>query len=75
MIQYGVAVLEKDLSFPADCALSWIIWIALNLSIQPYWTTSVVDDFCRRPILIPARLGNVFPNLFLEHHCKDEEHD
>jgi hypothetical protein len=30
MIQYGVAVLEKGLPFPADCALSWIIRVALN---------------------------------------------
>jgi len=28
MIQYGVAVLVKDMPFPADCALSWIIWMA-----------------------------------------------
>ncbi len=28
MIQYGVAVLVKDMPFPADCALSWIIWVA-----------------------------------------------
>ncbi len=28
MIQYGVAVLAKDMPFPADCALSWIIWVA-----------------------------------------------
>ena len=35
MIQYGVAVLEKGLPFPADCALSWIIWVALNPSISP----------------------------------------
>jgi hypothetical protein len=35
MIQYGVAVLEKGLPFPADCALSWIIWVALNPLISP----------------------------------------
>ncbi len=28
MIQYRVAVLEKDMPFPADCALSWIIWVS-----------------------------------------------
>ncbi len=39
MIQTGVAVLEKDLPFPADCALSWIIWVALSPSIVPCWTT------------------------------------
>jgi len=30
MIQYGVAALEKDTPFPAHCALSWIIRVALN---------------------------------------------
>jgi len=30
MPQYGVAALEKDKPFPADCVLSWIIWVALN---------------------------------------------
>ena len=30
MIQYGVAVLVKDMPFPADCALSWIIRAALS---------------------------------------------
>ncbi len=39
MIQTGVAVLEKDLPCPADCALSWIIWVALSPSIQASWTT------------------------------------
>ena len=33
MIQYGVAALEKGLPFSADCALSWIIWVALYPSI------------------------------------------
>ena len=28
MIQYGVATLVKDMPFPVDCALSWIIWVA-----------------------------------------------
>ncbi len=28
MIQYGVTVLAKDMPFPSDCALSWIIWVA-----------------------------------------------
>ncbi len=40
MIQYGVAALEKDMPFPSDCALSWIIRVALNPSILPCWTTS-----------------------------------
>jgi len=30
MSQYGVAVLEKDMPFPADYVLSWTIWVALN---------------------------------------------
>ena len=30
MLQYCVAVLEKDMPFPADCVLSWNIWVALN---------------------------------------------
>ncbi len=30
MPQYGVAALEKDMPFPADCVLSWAIWVALN---------------------------------------------
>ena len=30
IIPYGVAALEKDMPFPADCALSWIIRVALN---------------------------------------------
>jgi len=33
MPQYGVAVLEKDMPFTADCVLSWNIWVALNPSI------------------------------------------
>jgi hypothetical protein len=33
MLQYGVAVLEKDMPFPANCALSWNIWVALNPTI------------------------------------------
>jgi len=39
MIQFGVAALEKDSPFPADCALSWIIWVTLNQSNLPCWTT------------------------------------
>ena len=35
IIQYGVAVLGKDMPFSTDCALSWIIWAALNPSIEP----------------------------------------
>jgi hypothetical protein len=34
MFQYSVAALEKDKPFPAHCALSWNIWLALNPSIQ-----------------------------------------
>jgi len=34
MPQYGVAALEKDMPFPADCVLSWTIWAALNLTLQ-----------------------------------------
>jgi hypothetical protein len=41
MIQYGVAALGKDTPFPADCALSWIIWIALNPLNLPCWTTNL----------------------------------
>jgi hypothetical protein len=33
MLQYGVAVLEKDMPFPANCALSRNIWVALNPTI------------------------------------------
>jgi hypothetical protein len=33
MLQYGVAVLEKDMPFPVNCALSWNIWVALNPTI------------------------------------------
>ena len=33
MLQNGVAVLAKDMPFPADRVLSWIIWLALNTSI------------------------------------------
>ena len=56
MIQYGVAALVKDMpsqvvfcAIPtgkhengatADCALSWIIRVALNPSNHPGWTTS-----------------------------------
>jgi len=40
MTQYGVAVLEKGLPFPADCALSWIIRVALNPSISPRRSTN-----------------------------------
>jgi len=32
--QYGVAGLEKDMPFSAVCALSWVIWAALNMSIS-----------------------------------------
>ncbi len=39
MIQYGVAVLGKDTPFPSNCALSWIIRVALNPSIYTCWTT------------------------------------
>jgi hypothetical protein len=39
MIQYGVAALAKDMPFSADCALSWIIWVALSPLIQPCWAT------------------------------------
>jgi len=55
MIQYGVAALVKDMpsqvvlcailtgkhenSATADCALSWIIRVALNPSNLPGWTT------------------------------------
>ncbi len=41
MIQYGVAALVKDMPFTADCALSWIIRVALNPSDLPGWTTSI----------------------------------
>ena len=30
MIQFGVAALVKDMPFTVDCALSWIIRMALN---------------------------------------------
>jgi len=30
MLQFGVAALEKDQPFSADCALSWNIWEPLN---------------------------------------------
>jgi len=29
MIQGGVTALEKDQPFPSNCALPWIIWLAL----------------------------------------------
>ena len=35
MFQYGVAVLEKDLPFPAHCALSWSIRVALIPQLSP----------------------------------------
>jgi len=34
MGQYCVAVLEKGMPFPADCALAWPIWDALNPKIS-----------------------------------------
>jgi hypothetical protein len=34
MLQYGVTALEKDKPFPADCVLSWTIWVALNPTLQ-----------------------------------------
>jgi len=39
MNQYGVAALGKDLSFPAACALSWIIRLALKRLISPWRRT------------------------------------
>jgi len=33
MPQYGVAALEKDEPFPADCVFSWANWVALNLTL------------------------------------------
>jgi hypothetical protein len=33
MPQYSVSALEKDMPFPADCVLSWTIWVALNPTI------------------------------------------
>ncbi len=39
MIQYGVAALEKDMPFPSDCALSWIIWASsepINITLTEY---------------------------------------
>jgi len=33
IVQCGVAVLVKDMPFPADCALPWPIWDALNPKI------------------------------------------
>ena len=40
--QCGVAVLVKGMPFPADCALPWLIWDALNPSILSCSTTSPV---------------------------------
>ena len=39
MIQYDVAALEKDVPFPSDCALSWIIWASselINITLAEY---------------------------------------
>ncbi len=67
MIQYGVAALVKDMpsqvvfcAMPTgkhengattDYALSWIIWVALNPSNHPCWTTSCAIAEC--PIRTP----------------------
>ena len=40
MTQYRVTALEKDMPFPANCVLSWIIWVALNPSIIACRSTS-----------------------------------
>ena len=58
MIQSGVAALEKDMPFPSDCALSWIIRVALNPSILTCWTTSSRRRLrFARSIAGPAQFG------------------
>ena len=54
MIQYGVAVLVKDMPFPADCALSWIIWVALNPSISPWRSTNGLTRWIPRHVCLPS---------------------
>jgi hypothetical protein len=56
MIQYGVAVLVKDKPFTAACALSWIIWVALNSSNLPCWTTSGLTEQAAVPGEYPFTL-------------------
>ena len=52
MTQCGVAALEKGKPFPSNCALSWIIWVALNPSILTYWATGLhlLRNECRTTI-------------------------
>ncbi len=52
MIQYGVAALEKDSPFPSDCALSWIISVALNPQISPWRSTSIIASMDSMPVEI-----------------------
>ena len=40
MTQYGVTALNKDQPLFADCVLSWIICLALNMAISPLRSTS-----------------------------------
>ena len=66
MIQSGVAALEKDRPFPSDCALSWIIWGALNPSNQPCWTTSHLLHLGTLKLPSPSVMGvlNITPDSF-----------
>ena len=52
--QCRVAVLEKGMPFPADCALPWPIWDALHPSILSCSTTSsayqLSSTFCKLAI-------------------------
>ena len=44
MTQYGVTALNKDLPLSADCVLSWIICLALNMSILPWKDTNIEQN-------------------------------
>ncbi len=39
MTQYGVTALNKDQPLFADCVLSWIICLTLNMAISPFRST------------------------------------
>ena len=40
MTQSGVTALNKDMPLSAVCSLSWVIWLALNMSISPLMGTT-----------------------------------
>jgi hypothetical protein len=57
MHQYGVAALEKDMPFPADCVLSWNIWVALNpqFRLDTTLTDSVLQESDKRWVAAQKR--------------------